>query len=176
MKILKKLDKIIAAILKYLVIGLCVAIGVILFVRVIVRFTPLHVPLSWTDEVVEWMMAWMIFTGATLIMRDGGHFRVDLLQERFAGRRWVNVLNIFIAIMGLGFFITLLYYSIDLTVKATWFSPIMKVSQKVPYLSIPVNCALIIIYQIRDIVSEVILFINHNKNKEAQAAIEDAKA
>ena len=79
MKILEKIDGIVAGVLKVFVTALCVGIAIILFVRVIIRFTPLMIPLSWTDEVVEWMMAWMIFTTATLIMRSGEHFRVDLL-------------------------------------------------------------------------------------------------
>ena len=79
---LKKTDEIVAVVLKWFVIGLCIAIGVILFARVIIRFTPLIIPMAWCDEVVEWMMAWMIFTGASLIMRKSDHFKVELLQDK----------------------------------------------------------------------------------------------
>ena len=79
MQFLKKLDQIVAAILKAVVVTCLVLIAVILLFRVIIRLTPINISLSWTDEVVEWCMAYMIFLTSALIMRDGGHFRVDLL-------------------------------------------------------------------------------------------------
>jgi TRAP-type C4-dicarboxylate transport system permease small subunit len=155
MKAMKRADEILAKVLKWFVILLCIGIALILFVRVIVRFTPLLIPLSWSDEVVEWMMAWMIFTTATLIFRDSDHFRVDLLQTKFRRKAWVNVLNLAISIMGIAFFAALLYYSTRLVITATQFSPILKVSTRLPYASIPVNCVLILMYLVRDIVSEI---------------------
>lgn len=150
MNVLQAADRILAKAMKFFVTALCVGIALILFVRVIVRFTPLSIPLSWSDEVVEWMMAWMIFTSATLIFRDGGHFRVELLQDRFRGKAWVDALNAVISMMGIVFFAALLYYSISLVVKASQFSPILKVSMRMAYASIPVNCALILLYLLRD--------------------------
>jgi TRAP-type C4-dicarboxylate transport system permease small subunit len=169
MKALKKIDEIFALILRWIVTSLCIGIGVILFVRVVIRFTPVHVSISWTDEVVEWMMAWMIFTGATLIMRTGDHFRVDLLQTKFKGKKWVDVLNIVISLFGVLFFCVLLYYSALLVKSATWFSPILKVSTRLPYLSIPVNCVLMILYLIRDLAVE---FTDLFRRREA--AVPDA--
>lgn len=155
LKGLKKADEILTKILQWFVTGMFVGLGLVLFLRVLIRFTPLHISLSWTDEVVEWMMAWMIFTTATLIMRSGDHFRVDLLQTKYGGRTWVKILNLFITLLGLMFFASLLYYSIRLTVGAIWFSPILKVSIRVPYLSIPVNCVLILFYLLRDLVAGI---------------------
>ena len=154
--LLKKIDYIVGTILKWFAVSLCVAIGVLLFVRIIVRFTPLIIPMSWSDEIVEWMMAWMIFTGATLIMRNSDHFRVELLQDKYPGRKWVDILNVFIALLGLSFFAILFKYSLDLTISAEWFSPILKVSRRVPYSAVPFNCALMFIYQLRDLVKAVV--------------------
>lgn len=166
MKVLTKIDKLFATVLRYFVIGLCIAIGVILFVRVIIRFTPLTISLSWTDEVIEWMMAWMIFTSATLISRDMDHFKVDLLQEKFKGHAWVSFLNMAISIIGIIFFITLLNYSVRLYNSAIWFSPILKVSTKVPYASMPVNCTFMLIYSVRDLISEVIALVKKRPAKK----------
>ena len=107
------------------------------------------------------MMAWMIFTGATLIMRKSDHFKVDILQTKFQGRAGIRVLNIVISFIGILFFGLLLYYSILLVQGANWFSPILKVSTRVPYLSIPVNCVLILLYQLRDLVNEFSSLIKH---------------
>lgn len=154
MEALKKFDKGFAGNLRIFVTSLCIGIALILFIRVIIRFTPLTIALSWTDEVVEWMMAWMIFTGATLIMRENGHFRVDLLETKLEGRVAVHIINLLIAVLGVIFFALLLHYSIALVKQATQFSPILKVSVRLPYSSIPVNCVLMLMYQVRDIVKE----------------------
>lgn len=154
MEALKKIDEGFAGILRIFVTALCVGIALILFIRVIIRFTPLTVALSWTDEVVEWMMAWMIFTGSTLIMRDNGHFRVDLLESKLKKSAAVHIINLLISLLGVVFFALLFYYSVALVKQATQFSPILKVSVRLPYSSIPVNCALMLIYQVRDIIKE----------------------
>ncbi len=169
MMLLKKADAVLAKILQVLVITLCVGIALILFVRVLIRFTPLHISLSWTDEVVEWMMAWMIFTGATLIFRTGDHFRVDLLQTKFRGKIFMGVLNVLISLLGILFFSALLYYSVELVIGADWFSPILKVSTRLPYLSIPVNCAFILLYLVRDIVAEIIAMHRKESGVTAEA-------
>jgi len=161
-KALKKADDIFAKILRWFVTGLCIGIGVILFVRVVIRFTPMHVSISWTDEVVEWMMAWMIFTSATILVRYGDHFRVDLIQTKFKGRKWVDALNILITLLSIGFFGVLLYYSALLVAGATWFSPILKVSTRLPYLSIPVNCVFILLYLIRDLIEGFAALFGHD--------------
>ncbi len=152
-KVLKKADIILAKVLLWLVAALCIGIGVILFARVIIRFARIPFPMAWSDEVVACMMAWMIFAGATLLVRSGEHFRVDLLQEKFKGKRWVDVLNILITFVGIAFFAALLYYSIQLVVSADWPQPILKFSTRIPYSSMPVNCALILLYLIRDVVT-----------------------
>lgn len=48
---LHKLDTIVASVLKFIVMGCCIAIALILFARVIIRFTPMTFELRWTDEV-----------------------------------------------------------------------------------------------------------------------------
>lgn len=155
MAFLKKADEILAAVLKVMLVFMCCAIAIILLIRVIIRFTPLLVAMSWTDEVVEFLMAWMVFTGATLIMRDSDHFKVDILQTKFAGKKWMDVLNIAISVLGVIFIASLLYYSGLLVIKAVQFTSILKVPTKFLYLSIPTNCAFMLIYLVRDVVCGV---------------------
>lgn len=149
---LKKLDAIVAAILKAFVVGCCVLIAVILMMRVIMRFTPINVSLSWTDEIVEWSMAYMIFFTSALIMRNSDHFKVDLLQERFKGTLFIRILNFLIALFNLAFFVVLLYYSWDLFIKAQAPTIILRAPRQLPYASILIGVALIVVYCIRDVV------------------------
>ncbi len=155
LKLLKKADNILAKFMLWFVAAMCIGIGVILFSRVIIRFARISFPMAWSDEVVACMMAWMIFTGATLLFRAGDHFRVDLLQDKFKGKKWVGVLNILITLLSIAFIAALLYYSILLVQGADWPQPILKFSTRLPYSSMPVNCVLILIYLVRDIVTGV---------------------
>jgi len=154
MSSLEKFDKSFTKLLKVIVTGLCIVIALVLFLRVLIRFTPLHLSISWTDEIVEWCMAWMIFTASSVIFHDKAHFCVDLLQTKLKGTRSVVVLDIFITLLGIVFFVALLYYSIELVINATQFSPILKVSERFPYASIPVNCVIILCYLVRDLVHD----------------------
>ncbi len=158
-KWLKTLDKILSTGMKALVVILCSAIAIVLFLRVVIRFTPVHFQISWTDEIVEMMMAWMIFTASAEIMRDGGHVRVELLQERYAGKKWVDFLNFFITLISIVFIASLLHYSIQLVRKAVQFTPILKISTRWLYLSIPVNCVIMLIYLVRDGVRDVMKIV-----------------
>ncbi len=156
MEMLKKLDRAAALVMKVFVTAMCIGIALILFLRVIIRFTPIIMSISWTDEVVAWMMAWMIFISAVLIMRDHAHFRVDLLDDKLKGTKFGHILNMGISILGIIFFATFFYYSAVLVVRAEQFSlsPILKMSDRIPYSSMPVSCALILIYLVRDLVTE----------------------
>jgi TRAP-type C4-dicarboxylate transport system permease small subunit len=166
---LKQLDEKFIRFLKFFVIALCIGIALVLFTRVLIRFTPLHFSMSWTDEIVEWCMAWMIFTASSIIFHDKAHFRVDLLQTKLKGTKSEIVLDIFITLVGIVFFLSLLYYSALLVRDATQFSPILKVSMRLPYASIPVNCVIILCYLVRDLVNDNRELKNFGGTKQSQA-------
>lgn len=170
MSFLKKLDEFVAAVLKFIATACCIGIAAILFARVVIRFTPLNLNLSWTDEVVAWLMAWMIFIGAALITRDRGHFCVDLLPSKLSGTKWGHLLNIIITLLSIIFFAAFFKYSLDLTRKAITFSlsPILKISDRVPYSSMPVSCALILIYLLRDFITDLKKLFTHEQRAEVK--------
>ena len=60
-----------------------------------------------------------------------------------------------ITLISIVFFVALLYYSILLVKTADWPQPILKFSTRWPYSSMPVNCALILIYLVRDLVNGI---------------------
>lgn len=152
MQFLKKLDEILAAILKVVVVACLTLIAFILLFRVIIRFTSINISLSWTDEIVEWSMAYMIFLTSALIMREGSHFRVDLLQQKFRNTTFIRVLNLCIAVFDTVFFGVFFYYALDLFGKAQAPTIILRAPRQVPYASIVTGGFLLLIYSIRDIV------------------------
>ena len=170
MQFLKKLDEIIAAILKVVVVTCLVLIAVILLFRVIIRFTPINISLSWTDEVVEWSMAYMIFLTSALIMREGSHFRLDLLQLKFKDTKFIHILDFCISIFDAVFFAVFFYYAWDLFSKAQAPTIILRAPRQVPYASIVIGGLLLFIYSIRDIVVSFKKLRNFNtEKKDAEA-------
>lgn len=152
---LKKLDKFVALILKIITMGCCIGISIILLIRVIVRFTPFTLEMSWTDEVITWLMAYMIFCGATLIFRMCQHFTVDLLPQKLKGNKAGAFLDTVITVISILFMAVLFYYGCQMVASTTQFSPMLKVPYKFQYSSIPINCAIIICYLIRDFVGDI---------------------
>lgn len=166
MSFLKQVDELVAKVLRAIVVFCLALIAVILMFRVVIRFTPINISLSWTDEVVEWSMAYMIFFASALIMRDGGHFRVDLLQEKFKGTMFIRVLNFLLSLFTAAFFAVFLYYAWDLFAKAQAPTIILRAPRQVPYASILIGGLLIFIYSVRDIVVAFLHMIHGEPKSE----------
>lgn len=57
-------------------------------------------PLGWTTEVSEWLLLAITFLGASMVLRNEGHVRVDLLL-RIAPVRVRRVMDVASAVLGL---------------------------------------------------------------------------
>ncbi len=175
MEALKKFDIAVAKFLKAVVVALCAGIAIVLMLRVIMRFTPVTFAMTWSDEIVEWMMAYMIFLTSALIMRDGEHFQVDLLQERFKGTLFIRILNFLITLVNLGFFIVFTYYAVKLFTSAHQTTPILRFPVQVAYTSIVLGSVLISIYCLRDVVVKFMELIKGSPEPVKEEAKEEAK-
>ena len=158
MAVLKKTDQVIAFILKYLAIGLCLVIAFILLGRVILRLPFFTASMSWSEEIIELTMAWMILTMGTILFRDRAHFHVELLERALGDRMTMKVINLVITLISLVFFGMLLYYGIKFMLPQTQFSPILKINHRFYYASVPLNALLIVFYLIRDLVGNIAAF------------------
>ena len=53
----------------------------ILLLQIVSRFI-VFFPLPWSQELLQYMNIWMVFLGAGVAVKEGGHIRVELLRER----------------------------------------------------------------------------------------------
>ena len=53
----------------------CAAIAVVMSLQVFFRYV-LNDSLQWSEEVSVWLQAWMVFLGAAVLSREGGHVTV----------------------------------------------------------------------------------------------------
>jgi TRAP-type C4-dicarboxylate transport system permease small subunit len=127
-------------------VGLLIIISAVVFIR-FVPFTSM----GWTDEIVEFAFAWMVFLCSAGLWRQRTHFRVELVQEWLGSSRAGRVLEIILNLLSLTFLVVLTYQGGLLAMKATDRSPIFEFPKTLWYLSIPVAGAIMIGYCVRDL-------------------------
>ena len=109
-------------------------------------------PMGWADEVIEWAFAWMVFLGTAVLWRERTHFRVDLIPNWLAGSRAGYILEIFLSLLSLVFFLVFTYEGGVLTMRTTDNSPILDLPKAFWYVIMPISGAAILGYTIRDLV------------------------
>lgn len=102
--------------------------------------------LSWTDEAALLCFTWIVFLGAALLVRSGGHVRIDLIDD-FLPEPLVRALNGLVLLIGflLGAYIVWTGFGlIELTRGQT--SPAMRYPIWLRYAAFPVSGALFMFF------------------------------
>jgi len=84
----------------------------ILFVGVLFRYF-LKSPLSWADEVANYLIVWGILIGTAVALRNGHHIQVDVFYDRVSPKM-KKIFDTFSSVLGVAFCSLLLIYSIQL--------------------------------------------------------------
>ena len=118
------------------------------FLGVFSRYV-MHSTFTWYDEIARLLFVWIVFLGAAVGVRRSGHFRLQLVIDRFpAGRRRAADISGVLAIMLFG----------GVLIEQGWKlvelgqfqqTPVMGLSKAYVYASIPAGGALIILYSLR---------------------------
>ena len=139
--------------------SLCLAgLLIIISAVVLVRFVP-FTSMGWTDEVVEFAFAWMVFLCSAGLWRQKTHFRVELVQEWLGSSKAGRTLEIILNLLSLVFLLVLTYQGGVLALKATDRSPIFEYPKTLWYLSVPIAGIIMIGYTVRDLLG----FFNRQK-------------
>ena len=155
MQFLIKLDCWIERILRWFSIGCIVILAVVLSGVVFVRFVPIA-NLSWSDEVIEWSFAWMVFMGAAALWRRNEHFCVDALACKLGKMRSGLFHSLLVGLLTLSFFVIFTYYGYQLTISANDRSPMLEWPRPLWYASMPLSGIIMTGYCIQSIIKIVI--------------------
>ena len=99
-------DRVLIRLNRWAVIAMLAAMAAMVFANVALRFLTDH-SILWVEEVSRYLMIWLTFLGAGLVLRYGGHVGIDTLQERCRGTpRWIRAA---IFVLLLVFFATMLW-------------------------------------------------------------------
>ncbi len=126
--------------------GIIIFTSLLLFVNVVLRYLFL-MPLFWAEELVRYLMVWLVFIGASQVTSWGGHIAVDILP-RFLSKRGNLILAFAVNMVCVAFCIALAYYSFEqmLRVKnAHQLSPAMELPMWLAYAAIPIGTLMMLI-------------------------------
>ena len=82
---LDRIERILVACNRWLLILLLLAMACIVFANVVLRYTTGD-SIVWAEEVARHMMIWVTFLGAGLVLRFGGHVAIDNLHRAVSTR------------------------------------------------------------------------------------------
>jgi TRAP-type transport system small permease protein len=125
-----------------LLIVMLAAMATMVFANVALRFLTDH-SILWVEEVSRYLMIWLTFLGAGLVLRHGGHIGIDTLQEKFP-RRSAQI-RALIFILLLGFFAFMAWIGTRYA-ALTWAqtTPVLQIPVGFVYSAMPAGFALLI--------------------------------
>ncbi len=68
-------------VLKSILTALMILLLIPVFLQVVSRFVDFVPRYIWTEEIARFAFVWIIIIGATIAVRDGSHFNVDILPR-----------------------------------------------------------------------------------------------
>ncbi len=162
MQALKTLDRMLGMLMRGFCVLNLIVLTLVLGGVVFIRFVDIHVftsnqtviewfKLSWSDEVIEWLMTALIFIGSAELWRQRDHFKVEILpstaMETVAGKAFLFVIEILAAVFILAF----AAYSYDLAATTGRSSPILAWPMSWWYAPMPISGAIMFVYSIRNL-------------------------
>jgi TRAP-type transport system small permease protein len=143
-----KLDRALTWLLDAICIVLTAGLFALIATVVVTRLTGMGSP-AWSDEIVEFMLAWLIFLGAAALWRRGEHFRVDLLEQTIESKQIRLGLAIVVELLCISFLAVLTYYGSTFAWLATDTSPTFSLPRIFWHAAMPVSSGLMLIHSLR---------------------------
>ena len=141
---LSTFDRALIRLNRWAVIAILAAMAVMVFANVALRFLTDH-SIVWVEEVSRYLMIWLTFLGAGLVLRYGGHIGIDTLQNAFP--RHAAAVRVTIYALLLVFFAIMLWLG-SRYAMLTWgqTTPVMQIPVGAVYLAMPIGFALMIVH------------------------------
>ncbi len=130
---------------KALAVCMVVTIGSVMLAQVFARYV-LNNSIIWSEEGSVYLLAWLVFFGAAVVMRHWDHISILTFIGLLPIRERALVL-MFGKILTLVFFAVVLFYGIEVfNAKFHTVSGTMNISSKWTKLAVPVGAAIMIVF------------------------------
>jgi TRAP-type C4-dicarboxylate transport system permease small subunit len=127
-----------------MMVVLCADVFLGVFSRYVMRST-----FTWYDEIARLLYVWIVFLGAAVGVRRSGHFRLQLVIDRFPPglRRAADIFGVLAIMVFGGVLIQQGWKLVELGQFQQ--TPVMGLSKRYVYASVPTGGALVILYSLR---------------------------
>jgi len=142
---LHHLDHIVGSGMRWFCILSFIALMGVLSGVVTIRFWSIA-KLSWSDEVIELLMAWIVFIGAAALWRENAHFRIEAILRVVERLKYGWILGVVVEVLSAVFILLFTYFSYDLTIAAGDVSPILSLPRPLWYAVMPISGAIMVAY------------------------------
>lgn len=150
--ILDKVDRFLHSLLKTLVVASFIAMVILISAQVYTRFFTSS-SLTWSEELARYSMAYMVFLSTVLVARKKGHICIDDVVRRLSEKNRKIVLCVS-GLLQILFFAFVIWGAFRMFPTASLrVSPAMGIPMPIIYFCVPLACAMMLVYCIRDIVN-----------------------
>ncbi|MFH0822975.1 MAG: TRAP transporter small permease [Pseudomonadota bacterium] len=125
---MKKIVQFLNKIEEWTLVLVLLGLAFMTFIEVICRYI-LGFSFTWTEEVGRYMGVFVTFLGASLGVKYGSHFSMDLLYEKVSNDRLLHGLRVTVALISGVFFVIVAYYGWVQTMKLHTFGTVTAVFQ-----------------------------------------------
>lgn len=113
----------------------------------------LNSALSWSEELVRYLLVWISFLGTTMATCQGAHIGISMLTDRLP-ERLQRAVALFVNLIVLVFLGVVLYQGVKiLPVMAVRVAPTLGVRMGVFYLVLPISAAIMILHVVGELTS-----------------------
>ena len=152
MKVLEKLNKFLET-----VTALFVAIITLLVLAQVLFRYVLKQPFTSSEEWAKYFVIWLVMLGFAILVRKNGHISVTYFAEKFSDKVQ-RILRIVVHILCAVFFLVLLIYGLDLSLKAMiQITPATGIRMGYVDLVIPIAGLLSLLFTIEHLYNEISL-------------------
>ena len=129
---------------RWVLVALMATMAMLVFANVVSRYV-LNYSLIWVEELTRYLMVWVGFLGAGLVLRLGAHIAVDAFQDLLPRAR--RALRVCIVVVLAVTFAAMTWLGVRYAAFA-WDqeTPVMNWSTGAIYLAIPIGCALLLVH------------------------------
>ncbi|MBS4535059.1 TRAP transporter small permease [Clostridium sp. D2Q-14] len=147
--------------------SLLIITSLLVFVQVLMRYM-FNYSISWTEEVARYMIAWFIFLGSSIAVKENAHVNMDALSNLIKGKISqvisiiIDLINIAFCILTIMAGVKMIQSSISLGTIATS----IPLPLYIPYASVPVGVSFMLVRYVFSIVNRIIDLVNGKEVRE----------
>lgn len=173
-KVIEKALAKIAGFLSNLTGAVMLAIVVSVTIQIVGR-NILKISTPWTEELARYLLIWLTFLGAPVVLYRGEHLMVDLFYSKFP-TKVRQFVHLFADLLILAFCLYLLINGAELCMDPKiqrFLSPAMGIPRVWVYAALPVGSALLILFDLADIVQTVLVILGKRPDNTASGLVNE---